>query len=576
MAGIYSILDTGKWSLHAQQMGIAVTSHNVANVNTPGYSRQRLVLEPAKPQDFSPGQLGRGVRPVAIERVYDNFLGIQLRQELGAQGNLSTQASYYRQLESIYSGLSDSDLGSQFQTYWQAWEELSLHPEGSAQRVAVKEAAVQVASRIKGLRDKLTSLRDQLNRSLDVSVQRVNELTSHIAELNVQIARSKGSGQNPNDLKDMRDTALDELAGILDIQYWEAPDGTVSIMGPGGMALVIGTESWALGLKEREEGITDVIWKDSHGNQVLITDHISSGSIGGILRMRDHVVIRELEELHGLARELIWETNVRFSGAVPLSAFSSLSGSAAIWDDSVPVGALDLPFSDRITDGVLSIWIYDGSDPPAPAGRVDVAISSSTTTAKDLVNAINSDPQNGGRILASVSNGRLVLEGQGGARLAIAQDTSHVAAALGLNVFFSGSNATDISVSQAISEEPLLIGTALVDVSSGEFSPGDNRAVLRILELRETPIQALHGQTLEGLWSSRVSAIGVEAAASYRTSEYQDQVVGQLQDQRSSVSGVNLDEEMVKLLEYQWAYQAAARLIQTAREMLDTVMNILE
>jgi flagellar hook-associated protein 1 FlgK len=207
---------------------------------------------------------------------------------------------------------------------------------------------------------------------------------------------------------------------------------------------------------------------------------------------------------------------------------------------------------------------------------IDVAIDSSETTLQGLVDAINNHPQNGGRLLAKLSNGKLVLEAQSGRGFAIAQDTSHAMAALGLNAFFSGKDATDISVAPSIAKDPSLIGTALVDLPSGEFSPGDNRAVLRVLELRDSFIPALRGQTFEGLWASRVSAIGVEAAAAYRTSEYQDQVVGQLQDQKSSVSGVNLDEELVKLLEYQWAYQAAARLIQTAREMLDSVMNILE
>jgi flagellar hook-associated protein 1 FlgK len=575
MASINTILDIGRWSLHAQQMGVSVTAHNIANVNTPGYSRQILILEPAKPQDSSPGQLGRGVRPVSIERVYDHFLATQLRRELGTQGNLSTQASYFRQLEAIYSGLSDSDLGAQFQNFWSAWEELSLHPEGSAQKVALKETALELTSRLNGLHSKLVSLRDQLNRSLAISVQRVNELTSQIAELNLQIARSKGSGQNPNDLKDMRDKALDELAGLLNVDFWEADDGTMWVMGPGGMALVMGTNRWELEVKETSPGIQDVLWTDSHGNEVMMTDHISSGSMAGILGMRDRVVLREMDRLDSLARELIWEVNTRVSRGAPLSPFSSLQAEVQIEDPNAPLFSSNLPYAERLKEGTLTIWLYDSSSPPNPVGKIEVQVDSSTTL-EDIVGQINASPENGGKLVAEISQGFLRLDSANGYGFLIGEDTSSVCAFLGLNVFFRGSSATDISVSQHIQGDPSKLGAAWVDPLDGTFSPGDNRVVLDVLDLRDSPLAALQGHTFEGMWASAVAGVGVEAAASYRTSDYQDAVVAQLEEQRTSVSGVNLDEEMVKLLEYQWAYQAAARLIQTSREMLQTVMSILE
>lgn len=575
MASINTILDIGRWSLHAQQMGVSVTAHNIANVNTPGYSRQILILEPAKPQDSSPGQLGRGVRPVSIERIYDHFLATQLRRELGTQGNLSTQASYFRQLEAIYSGLSDSDLGAQLQNFWSAWEELSLHPEGSAQKVALKETALQLTSRINGLHAKLTSLRDQLNRSLVISAERVNELTSQIAELNLQIARSKGSGQNPNDLKDMRDRALDELAGLLNVDFWEAQDGTMWVMGPGGMALVMGTNRWELQVKETSEGIKEVLWTDSHGNQINMTDQITSGSIAGILGMRDRVVLREMEKLDLLARELIWEVNVRVSEGAPLSPFSSLQSQVQIEDPNQSLFSSNLPYSERLKEGTITIWLYDSSLPPTALGRIEVQVDSSTSL-QDIVDQINSSPENGSRLTAEVTQGFLTLQASNGYGFLISEDKSFVLPFLGLNTFFKGFSATSISVSEQIQRDPSRVGTAWVDPSDGTFNPGDNRVVLDVLTLRDSPLAALQGQTIEGMWASTVAGVGVEAAASYRTSEYQDAVVSQLEEQRASVSGVNLDEEMVKLLEYQWAYQAAARLIQTSREMLQTVMSILE
>lgn len=572
MASIHTILDIGQWSLHAQQMGIAVTSHNVANVNTQGYSRQRLILEPARPQNHRPGQLGGGVRPVAIERVYDNFLGIQLRNELSTQGSLGAQASYYKQLEAIYSGLSDSDLGAQFQTFWSAWEDLSLHPEGTTERVAVREAAVQLTSRISGLRDKLVGMRDQLNRSVEISLGRVNELTSSIAELNVEIMRAEASNQNANDFRDMRDKALDELSSLLNIQFWEGEKGELSVVGPGGMALVIDSYSWRLQTESQAEGIADVVWTDPQGNKVVITDKIRSGSIGGILRMRDQVVARELDRLDGIAGALIWNLNKALSTAAPISPFQELASHVKV-DPNQPLMSSSIPFASKIQGGEIRIWLYDGSQPPVPLGSIEVTVDAATTL-QDLADQINGDPDNAGRLDAVVEpNGTLSLAGTGGVRFAVSEDTSNALAALGMNGLFVGSASVDIAVAPDLIEDPTLLGSARIE-TDGTLNPGDNRATLEVLALRDASV--LGNESLERAWASAVAGLGVEAAAAYRTSEYQDAVVGQLEEQKASTSGVNLDEEMVRLLEYQWAYQAAARLIQTAREMLDTVVSLVE
>lgn len=572
MAGIHTILDIAQWSLHAQQLGIGVTSHNIANVNSEGYSRQRLVLEPARPQNYAPGQLGRGVRPVTIERLYDRFLGIQLRNELSTQGSLSAQAAYYRQLEAVYSGLSDSDLGAQLQSFWSAWEDLSLHPEGTTERVAVREAAQQLASRIKGLREKLVSMRDQLNRSVEISVERVNELTGSIAQLNVEIMRAEASGQNANDFRDMSDKALDELSGLLNVQFWEGDRGELSVVGPGGMALVMESHSWQLRTESPEEGLTDVIWEDARGNKVVITEQIQSGSLGGMLRMRDQVVLRELDRLDGFASALIWSLNKELSTSVPVSPFRELSSKVQVDPAEALIGS-SIPFGSKIQPGQIRIWLYDSSDPSLVLGSLEAVVDSGTTL-EDLVDQINADPDNGGLLDASVgADGTLSLRAEAGALFAISQDTSNVMAVLGVNGLFVGTGSVDISVREELLGDATLLGSGRVS-SDGALNPGDNRAVMDVLAMRDAPV--VGNESPERAWSSAVAGLGVEASAAYRTSEYQDMVVGQMEDQKASTSHVNLDEEMVRLLEYQWAYQAAARLIQTAREMLDTVVGLLD
>lgn len=572
MAGIQSVLDIGQWALHAQQLGMAVTAHNVANVNTQGYSRQRLILEPATPENYQPGQIGRGVRAASIERVYDRFLGLQLRNELSTKGSLQAQSSYYKQLESIFSGLSESDLGSELRAFWSAWDELSIHPEGGTERVGVREAALQVASRIRGLREKLVGLQEQLNRSIRVSLDRVNELSSQVARLNIQIKRTEGSGQNANDLRDMRDKALDELAGLMEIQFWETQDG-FSVVGPGGVALVEGPNHWSLTSQTADTGLEEIFWKSSSGALVPITDKIGAGSIGGMLRLEQEVVSRELDRLDRFSVELIWNVNQQLSTSSGKTPFTSLVGQA-VSDPSQPLRDSGLPLGERIIDGEIHIWLYDGGNPPTALGRIEVNVTAGVTTLQDLVDQIQNDPDNAGRLQASITaEGRLNLQAAGGGGFAISQDTSGALAALEINTLFTGSGSLDINVSGAVMQDSRLIGAGRVEDVTGAFSPGDNRAALDVLALRDSPL--LDGESLEQAWSSAVAGLGVEASGAYRVADYQDQVVEQLEQQRSSTSGVNLDEEMVKLLEYQWAYQAAARLIETGRDMMQSLIEMM-
>jgi flagellar hook-associated protein 1 len=571
MAGIQTIFNIGQWALQAQQMGIAVTSHNVANVNTPGFSRQRLILEPARAETFRPGQIGTGVRAASIERVYDQFLGVQLRSEVSDQGSLESRVRGYGQLEALYSGLSDQDLASDLQAFWASWEDLSTHPEGDAERVGVRETGRRLVERIRGLAENLDDLAVQMDQSVSIALRQASDLAGQIADLNGEIERTENSGQNANDLRDMRDQALEELSGIVDVQTWENEDGTVSVMGPGGVPLVSGIYRWSLATLETEPDRSSVVWEDGHGNQVDITSEIRSGSVGGYLQIRDEAIPRRLEALDGLARELIWGVNVGQATSVGAAPQTQASSAAPVPPGDALMSS-DLPFASRIAPGEIHLWLYDGAEPPAALGRVEVSVDAGTTL-QDVADQINADPDNGGRILATVdSDGILSLQGQGGARFAVTADDSNVMAAIGLGGFFSGSSAHDLDISEAVRTDAGVIGSGRAEDGDGTMAPGDNRAVLDMVALRDAKV--LNGSTLESAYATSVAELGLEASAAYRGGEYQDLVVAQLREQRSSVSGVSLDEEMMRLMEYQWAYEAAARLIQTGQEMLQTILDI--
>lgn len=581
MSGITHILNIGRMALYATQVGLSVTAHNIANVNTPGFSRQRLTLTTTTPHDERPGQIGTGVEASEIQRVYDQFIEVQLQGELADYQSLSTKTGIYEQLEIIFSGTEDSDLGADFHEFFSAWEDLAAHPEGTSERSAVLQAGRQLGVCFNDLYDNLLAIQEQLNDSVAIDVGRVNELTSQIAELNAKITRAEATGQEANDLRDSRTSYIEELSGLLDVQAWTNQDGMVNILAPGGNPLVLGSESWQLEVVNTMPNQSDVLWSDGTGNTFDITDRITSGSIGASLDLRDRVIPEKLAALDEMAKALIWEVNVIHSTSVSLSPLAEMNGQEKVADENVllkdltDLAGVTLAFADRIVAGELRIWAYDADG--NGLDEVVVSVDPDTMTLQDLADEINNAanyPLGAQLIEASIdSDGSFTLKGTGGAAgVAVKEDGSCALAALGVNTFFSGGSAQNADVADAISEDLTRIGSGRVD-ADGSIAPGDNTTALAMSALRDAAV--VGGATLEGAYSTLVGDLGVEAAAVYRNLDYQSMVVEQLENQRSSISGVNLDEEMLNIMKYQWAYQAAARLIQQAQDMLYTVVDMV-
>jgi flagellar hook-associated protein 1 FlgK len=239
----------------------------------------------------------------------------------------------------------------------------------------------------------------------------------------------------------------------------------------------------------------------------------------------------------------------------------------------------ELAFASNIKTGEdIHIWVYDDSEPPVPQRQISVTVTG-TMTLRELADAIdsgNTDPD----IQADVtSDGRLTIQSTGTSRFAISQDDSDVFAAIGMNTFFSGSDASNIELASAMKGKPELVAASRIDDdgsltgTAGALTSGDNRGALDIAALQEAAL--VGDDTAEWAYSTMVGSLGVEASTVYDNAEYQDLVVNELNSQIQSVSGVNLDEEVVRLMEYQWAYEAAARLISTTDEMFQQVFQLV-
>ncbi|HPC72774.1 MAG TPA: flagellar hook-associated protein FlgK, partial [Treponema sp.] len=224
MQSTFTGIEIGKRSMVAHQQGMTTTGHNLSNASTEGYSRQRVEFSPFEPiylpglnREETPGQIGQGTVVERIERVRDELLDKRIVAQGSGEGYWETRDKYVLQLERLYNEPADVSIRGRMDAFWDAWQELSLHPADSAPRKAVLERGKTLIDSIKERYKGLTSLQNMAEEDIQGTVKRVNELSRQIAGLNEQIQKIEAQGDNPNDLYDRRDLLVEKLSSIIDI-----------------------------------------------------------------------------------------------------------------------------------------------------------------------------------------------------------------------------------------------------------------------------------------------------------------------------------------------------------------------
>ncbi len=293
----------------AQRQAVETTGHNVANANTPGYSRQEVALVARTP--FPPpfarwrvemGQIGTGVDMAGVRRMHDQFLDLQVRQQLQRLGGYESVANTLSRLEDVLLEPNDNGLGDLLNQFWNAWDELGNAPTSSAARANLISSAQTVASRFQQLFGQLDTLKGELLSQADTLAVKVNTLSTRIADLNGQIATVEQAGNNANDLRDQRDLLLDELSKSVSYESFEDGRGAVSVY-VGGSALVSADHANAI---KMDGG--SLVWSET-GNAVTLR----GGELKAILGLvsddgnplddtADGAVTRQLNALNKLAQ----------------------------------------------------------------------------------------------------------------------------------------------------------------------------------------------------------------------------------------------------------------------------------
>ena len=565
MTDLYGILSIGSKALLTQQKGIYVTGNNIANVNTPGYTRQRLNLSSDVPVNTSVGPVGTGVTATGVERVYQRFLGVQINNETQTRGNWEAQKDVLGRVEMIFDESGGYGLNSVMSEFWTAWQDLSNNPSGPVERtVLIAKSQIMAETFSKNYQD-LQTVRQDIDTMIEGSVDEINLLAEKIARLNQKIIQMEAGDNTANDFRDQRDLLLNELSDWIDIDSFENSVGGVTVSVGTGQPLVEGTDAYRLATQINASGNQNITWLDADNNTVDITGNISGGKVKGWLDVRDLDIRNYLNRLDTLSQNLMAEVNTLHAGGY------GLDGSTG---NDYFTGAAT---ASGVLDSLLTITAEEGG-----GGNLSVTLVAGGTAGAETV---TTDPTTGD-IQIAIEDGvstrtqiAAALQGHSAVASAVATAPAGTPWTLGAGsdsvTLNGGASALNMQVNSAIVlDERLIAAAESFDTVPGD-KPGDNGNAIAIANLKSARILNSNTATFDAYYESLIGDVGYEVQQAGAYYEHQSEMVHQLENYRESVSGVSIDEEMVNLVRYQNAYQAAAKLITTADEMMQTILNMI-
>ena len=319
MSGISNLFNIGTSSLFAFQESLSVTAHNIANVNTKGYSKQDVILSETLPLNGRPGQIGTGVEVKTIKRNVDLFVNSQIlssKQQLGKNGASQNALS---NIESLFDDSKNQSLGTGLNDFFNAIQDVSTDPSNvTARSVLLSKAQT------------LTAQRQSLDQEVDQSITTINSLAKQIADLNDKISQAELSGQNANDLRDQRQQVVNSLGEQINVATVEDGTGQLSVFVGSGQSLVEKNRVHTLSgvANSSNSGLLDVDYNGG-GTPVSISSVISGGRLKGLLDARDTTIPATLTKLDALASNLVSEINTQhklgygLDGSTGLNFFTS-------------------------------------------------------------------------------------------------------------------------------------------------------------------------------------------------------------------------------------------------------------
>jgi flagellar hook-associated protein 1 len=555
MADILSIAQSG---LHAAQAGINTTGQNIANVSTPGYSRQVVEQQPSPSVQYGLTSVGQGTNVTGINRIYSEFLAVQANTARTTSSNLATQSAEMQPINNLLTD-SSSGLSTAVLSFFNKLQDLSSKPSDTSTRQTVISASQNLVARFNDAQKQLTNVNGGLNIQIKDSVTKINEAASQIASLNQQIAVSQTSrgGSNVNGLLDQRDQVVANLSKQIKLTVNEQ-DGNYNVMIGNGVPLVLAFNTYKLETVASKNDPTrlNVSHIPNGGAQVDVSDVLLGGSLGGIFDFRKNILNPTQNTIGQIILAItsdinaVNKTGLKANGIQGGNIFTQPASLASPYTTNTGTGGIGIAITNTnlLTN---SDYILE---------KTGAGDSYKLTRVSDGTDVYSNSA------LATITNA--------GFSLSITTGTVSTGDQFLLRPTYSG--ASSYSVTATISDiATAAAGTSVQPNPAVSPAPGDNSNVLAMLAKQTSLVMngglSSYQDTLGGL----ISTVGNKSAELKATSAYAEQWQQSSSIAMENYSGINLEEEAANLLRYQQAYQASGTVLQMARQMFDSILGIM-
>ena len=562
MPSLNSSLNLGQRALSINQRAMHTVGHNIANQETEGFSRQQVHSGTSAPD---PTGVGGGADAQPTTRVYDKFVQRKILQENPRSGMFRSRGEFLQKIEIIFSETEGNGLHNALNEFWNSWSQLSNNPESESARIQVRVKSDVLARRFRGMHTQLQGLRTEINGRLSANINKVNELGKKVAELNRQINTYEDGQRIANDMRDARNQAIEELSELVDVNSFEDPNGRITVIIGRDWTLAEGNNHYHLegNMKGGELGMLRVDGVSVNDNRRDLTRTFREGEMSEMLRMRDETIVEYQHNLDEMAFNLAAEVNkLHATGTGINSAKDMMKSTFGLNSEALNQ---PLPF---LKDGIFQLHLVDPHNEILETYELE--IQSGVDTLPDIVNRLNQTVNDPGLLQASIeADGSMLLQSGHDYKFIFGEDQSGVTQVLGLNSFFDTlKGAEDLHLSQQIRENPNNISTGK------DLIPGDNRVALEIAKLQTRPTMRDETMTFDDYYNGVLTGMGLKIQRNKTDQAHQESMVRQFKEIRSSISAVNMDEELTDMMQYQKAYEASARFINTVDEMMETVINM--
>lgn len=563
-------LNIAKSGLFAAQKSLNTVSHNISNVNTRGYSRQRVELSQSNPLS-SPGgtgMIGTGVDSKHVTQIRNEFLDVKYRSENTVYGQWNFRNKSLEEVEAIMNEPGDSGIRKVMDDFFSSFEETSKDPSAITNRTIVRERAIAFTNSINQMHSQFDKMIKDTDSSIEYTVNQINTYANDLAHLNNQIYQAELGGSNANDLRDQRNVLLDDLSGLVDVEITEVSQGNDNLskkmkISINGQPLVSHDKVDPIIIQKQPHKYKDELGIEFDVRNIAFksgspinTDNIQ-GTLKAQIDMRDN--INDVDGAKGIPYYMkkLDEFVNRFAAELDVQHFSGYGLDSA--------GTGNMFFKER-----------DISKDTSDAAKFTTNTTLGVDEIHDPTKIIKSTPAPTVTSIKSYIDEQKKLGKTEGEAIKEWEDTykGYTLASDDDGNWYEVANlsAKDFQISSKIEKDVDYIAVAKKHNDDGEGIAGDNSNMSAIWHLKHDDGMFTWGSP-DDFVTSLVANLGVEAQESQRMTDNQAVLINQIDSTRQSISGVSIDEEMSNMIKFQHAYNASARMITAVDEMIDVIVN---